>query len=726
MRAVNLRPLATFCLSFFLFSIIVSAEAWNKLPAAAALALLSAFLFFIFEKLGRNYYVRTAAIIVLALCASILFTLFFIDRPMEKYSEYEGEHTVSGKICEIVWSTSYGSKYVAELRSIDGEEVSFRVSLEGGEMLRRGDTFKAQITLGELTSHEEFDSRRYFINKGAYLAASASELDYTGKDPDFTDRLYEINQELSAKLVIMMGKENGGIAASMLLGNRDYLSEDFSDAVNKLGLSHIIALSGMHLTVLCVMLSIVLSNFGAKASRLCSIPIVAAYIMLTGFFASIVRAGIMLACCNLISLTGKSTDSPTNLGISAMLITVFDPASVCDIGFQLSVFAMLGVYASLKFMGEDKLEFDNPKTKVVKNALLPFAMSIFATASTMIPVIFYFGYITPAAIIASVPFSFAGDMILWFSPFALIFGGIPFVGDVFCNLCSFPCTEFNKLAVLFGSSNKLTVEVSEGPQLWCAVLFSVVFMMIFVMDTKKMRRSFAIISAAFLLMFAGITGYVTYKEYNSVILTPVETASGEGMVVSGRDKSIAVDISNGSSKMYRYISDAALDMRLDYIDALIIVNPHSAHAYYIEELTDKFRIGTVYMPDEDASHYVASAMNEDINIEYYVQGESFDMEMFKLFTYEDVYLSRSKVPVVRLAIQTEDKSLFYLGAAAEEAGIFPDASDYLWIGGYGPKNKNQMTFSPTSDELMISEKTADYYPVSATKTTDQSAVLLEP
>ena len=388
MKPINLRPLATFCLSFYLFGIILSADTFNKLPYAVALLALSALLFFISYKVNRNLYVRSVAIIVLALCASLSFISFGIDRPMKQCLMYEGEHQVSGKICDVKWTTSFSCGYLAQINEMDGEKVDFKVALEGDDIMNRGDLFEAWVDIGQIKSTDEFDSKRYYLSQGAFLSAYAEDLIYTGEDITLADKLSFINESLSARFLILMGEEDGGLAASMFLGNRDYLQEDFYTSVRNLGLAHVIALSGMHLTVICAMLSIFLSNIDARASRLCTIFIVAFYIFLTGFFASIVRAGVMLTCYNLLTYSGRSNDQPTNLGISAVLIVLFDPFSICDIGFQLSVFAMLGVFATLKVMGGDiafasevQITAGTLPFAAMYTAMIPSSVTIFPATS---------------------------------------------------------------------------------------------------------------------------------------------------------------------------------------------------------------------------------------------------------------------------------------------------------------------------------------------------------
>ncbi len=708
MKSVNLRPLATFCLSFFLFAIILSAENSHKLPYAVAFLALPALLFFISRKCGRNLYVRTAAIIILALSTALSFTYLTIDKPLEEFSAYHGEHYVSGKILNVQWAKSSGSGYVAEIYEIDGKKVDLKVALTDDDIFARGDLFEGKVTFSPLKSNENFDSRRYYLSFGAFLSAEGVDINYNGQSINISDRLDNLNKILSARFLLLMGEENGGLAASMFLGNRDYLQDDFYSAVKNLGLAHVIALSGMHLTVICAMLSIFLSNIGAKAGRLCTIVIVAFYIILTGFFASIVRAGIMLTCYNLITFSKRATDQPTNLGISALLIVLFDPYSLFDIGFQLSVAAMLGVFATLKIFGGD-IAFDDTKTRTIKALLLPIAMSFISMAFTMIPVVVYFGYITPAAIIATVPFAWFGDLILWISPLVLLLGSIPFIGDVISALCSYPCIAFDRFALMFGSSNKIVVDVTNTLLICLAFLFSICFMMIFVIDSKKARRIVLGISMAFLAVFTIASSIIGWQEHNSVVSYSIYEKSGEGLVVSCKNDCIAIDISNGSKSVYRSIAQSAVNLRADDIDSLFIVNPHKSHASYMKYITDNISVSAIYMPDEEDSYKIAELMPENIKIVYYSQGYSFEFDKYKLITYEDVYISRSVVPVVRLKIETEDKSFFYLGASAEEANVMLESSDYLLVGSYGPKYKSEPSLEYNSENIFTLGALDEYY-----------------
>ena len=164
MKPVTLRPLATFCLSFYLFAIIVSTDSGNKLPIAAALFAFSVLLFFIFRRTNRNLYVKSVAIIVLALSAAFAFTAFTIDKPMREYSIYEGEHHVTGKICNVEWTSSYSCGYVAKIMEVDGETVELKVALSG--MISSAE----EISLKEMLFFRRLKQTRILIQDDIILA----------------------------------------------------------------------------------------------------------------------------------------------------------------------------------------------------------------------------------------------------------------------------------------------------------------------------------------------------------------------------------------------------------------------------------------------------------------------------------------------------------------------------------------------------------------------------
>ena len=104
--------------------------------------------------------------------------------------------------------------------------------------------------------------------------------------------------------------ETGGLLGAILLGDRTYLSGQTSLDFSRIGISHVLALSGMHLAILILGIEKLLSLIGIskKARYIITIILTLAYVALTGFSVSVVRAGIMLiirSLLHLISMVSK-------------------------------------------------------------------------------------------------------------------------------------------------------------------------------------------------------------------------------------------------------------------------------------------------------------------------------------------------------------------------------------------------------------------------------------
>ena len=313
MKAVHLRPLCIFCLSFYFASVFMPRGGAEKLLLAGVLALISAALFGIYIKTDGSRWIRSISILLAAVAASSAFTYAFIDLHARQDRALAGEREIRGRITEVLYSKSYGSAYLAKLTEIDGEECSVTVRLESGEYYERGDVFSGEGVLCGI--EEETDSGYYFSN-GIYLECTENELRYEGYHPDVFDRMYRINNVLTAKLVMLLGEDSGGIAATVFLGNDRYLPVRFDIAMKNMGITHLTALSGMHLTVVCGMLTLILRRIGRRIALAGTLMPVGFYILLTGCCASIVRAGIMLTCLSILYFLGRDADMMTDLAIT--------------------------------------------------------------------------------------------------------------------------------------------------------------------------------------------------------------------------------------------------------------------------------------------------------------------------------------------------------------------------------------------------------------------------
>lgn len=231
------------------------------------------------------------------------------------------------------------------LTELNGTPCNIKVSCSAFPACEPGDRFEATFTLREILSDKY---RQSWFADGVYLEAEYVG-NYTSLDPSgaWIFRLYRLRQALSHTLCVWMPDELGGMEAAMLLGDKSRLAQTVEEDFRTAGVSHMLAISGLHLSLLCGLFS----AGGKRKSFFRPYLAVQAiltgfYMALTGFSVSVLRAGAIY----LVSLLGYALLQPpdllTSLGLAAVLIGLPNAYAPCDMGFQLSFCGVLGVQLS--------------------------------------------------------------------------------------------------------------------------------------------------------------------------------------------------------------------------------------------------------------------------------------------------------------------------------------------------------------------------------------------
>ncbi len=138
------------------------------------------------------------------------------------------------------------------------------------------------------------------------------------------------------------------VVAAMSLGDKSALSRDVKRAYSVSGASHVLALSGLHLGIIYMLLSLFLPRRRWPAlSQLLMILVVWAFVLLVGMPVSAVRSAVMLTIYGVLSIGRRNKMSVNVLAFTAFLMLMWNPAWLFDVGFQMSFMA---VWAILLFV----------------------------------------------------------------------------------------------------------------------------------------------------------------------------------------------------------------------------------------------------------------------------------------------------------------------------------------------------------------------------------------
>ena len=166
----------------------------------------------------------------------------------------------------------------------------------------------------------------------------------TTEKEDFLARLRE-----TGALVLSQGldahPEERSLILAMTLGLRAELPKKLTEAFRRAGTIHIFAISGLHVVVVAGILAFALGTLGISRHRwFCFLaPFITGYVILTGAPASAMRAGLMVGLYYLGPLLGRKPDPLNTLSATVILLLLFSPLQLRELGFILSFSMVLGL-----------------------------------------------------------------------------------------------------------------------------------------------------------------------------------------------------------------------------------------------------------------------------------------------------------------------------------------------------------------------------------------------
>jgi len=214
-----------------------------------------------------------------------------------------------------------------------------------------GDVLLIQGLLQEPNNFSDFDYKKYLAGKGIYALFYYPNIQYfENSNLSFSSRLmkgvYGVKWKLKKAINKGLPEPEAGLANALLLGYKKALYVDDREAFSKAGLSHLIVISGAHVTILS---SLILSFFiflglSKKASLRFVFLFLFTYPFLVGLSSSSVRASIMGALLFIAYYYGRLSNMLNAVVFAANIMLLFRPLSLfIDVGFQLSFAAVLGI-----------------------------------------------------------------------------------------------------------------------------------------------------------------------------------------------------------------------------------------------------------------------------------------------------------------------------------------------------------------------------------------------
>ena len=383
----------------FLTGIVIgplSTWPWWLLAAPLPLFLLAVFI----RRLRKELII--AAICLLVLAGGALryqSSLHTVNSAMLQYYNNGGNARITGIVANYpqVKGSSLEFQFSASKISISGNTAA----VTGNALVRL--PFYRQYHYGDLLElsgkpetpeqFEDFDYKNFLANQGIYSVINypGTALLGTGGGIAPMAWIYGLRERLAESLSSCLPEPQGSLACAILLGLRGNLPDSLLQSFYATGTTHLIAISGMNLTIVLGMIfAAAIWLFGRKNGLYIwiSLALIWLYTILTGMPATMVRATIMGSVFLLAELLGRQRSGPAALALAGALMAAFDPAVLRDVSFQLSFLSMLGlVYITpylTAFAGPPRVGKSSKYVYYLKSFMgISFGATIAAVAATL-------------------------------------------------------------------------------------------------------------------------------------------------------------------------------------------------------------------------------------------------------------------------------------------------------------------------------------------------------
>ena len=529
-------------------------------------------------------------------CLAFFGYAFFVLGPAAAMDSVETEVTI--RVTDYSWQTEYGIAADGELE-LSGRRYKVRFYVNEDRQLEPGDVVQMRARL-RLTDEGGEQEPTFHRTSGILLLVYPRGTPAVEEgEPSWRDLPALWAQRLEEILSEAFPADAAAFAKALLLGDKSDLLWSQSRDFSRSGISHIVAVSGLHVSILFAFFSM------ATGKRrflmvLLGIPVLLLFGAMAGFTASVTRAVIMQIIFLLALALNREYDPPTALAAAGLAMLVQCPLVIAGIGFQLSFASVAGIFLFYEKLSNWLGNWLPGKGKTLRGRLERFfkssvAVTLSATVLTVPLTAIHFGLVSLVGVVTN---------LLVLPVVSLIFYGVMAV----CALGCFHMGAATLLARGMAWPIRYVLTVAHAmAKLPLAAVYTIspyiVLWLVFVYGllgwlllTKKKRPGVVAGMGALALCISLMLSFVepltcTYR------VTVLDVGQGQSILLQSQGSTFLVDCGGDRGEEAADIAaDHLLSQGITRLDGLILTHYDRDHAGGVPFLAERIEIERVYLP----------------------------------------------------------------------------------------------------------------------------------
>lgn len=531
----------------------------------------------------------------------IISSLFLLSKMIVKDKGYE---TYSGIVIKVEEKERYNKLTVRKMfekvivydYSFAEVEISDKVYVEGNN------------------SKIESNSNEYEFNYYNYLMSTTTVSIIKGNVCDVEEKinLYTLKKYIYRYLEYF-DEESKAYIKALVFGDNTLINEESKEKIQINGISHLFAISGLHISLLIAILETILKRIKAKDSDKIICIILGIYIVLTSFAISVLRAVFMHYLKVLNKKYNLDLSSLDIISILFMLFVITNPLVIYNMSFKLSFLATFIIILLSQTMKAYNLN--------IKNIYSTFLMTIVVQIGTLPIVININNSYNLMSIFANLIFVYLISFIVLPLSFIVLF--LPFLNKVY----QYVILGFEWINVYIGTNLNVNIDVPSFDKFEIIIFYILLVLILMIRNRKIIFITFVFIFMFFNKANLNIIGKVTFLSLYEGDSIVIDLPLNNGVAV--------IDTGTGSGNTLSNYLRASGIRRIKY---LILTHNHSDHNGEAKKIIEEFDVSNVIVHAYDSSEL------------------SFLSNVYKIKAGDEFYLSNVKFRCLNPKINNNDEN----------------------------------------------------------------------
>ena len=624
--------IAFLCIGYIVFSIILCLFNVNKKWIVFLSFVLIGCIYI--NVLDNNYEAKYVNI-----SEKVSIKAIIISEPVDK--DYKKTYTI--KVEEINGDKKYkNTKLLLDIKKSElKEEPEFGDEIEIIGELKKPNGAR---------NYKGIDYKQYLKSKKIYATVSSENYKIISKNKiDIISKVINsVQNNMKSNINKILNEEEAALCIGILVGDREAISEQTEDNFKKSNLTHMLAVSGSHITYIINALAMLLGKTSKRTSKIFTIIILIFFMALTGFTFSVIRACIMGILVLLASLMYRKPDTINNLGISSFIILLFNPYAISDAGFLLSYGGTIGIVL-LGDKIENAIYKEENKNKNIINKIIKYiiiSFSITLSANLIIIPIMAYNFST-----VSFTFWISNILAAPIMEIATIFGFIiyfisiffiplaKFLG-IFLNLLLYLLLKIAEVSSLIPGSS---IYIKTPYIIECIIYYLFIVLWLkwdYIKNAIKVKKILKVLvaSSILLIIFSSVLIYyypktlkIYFVDVGQGDCTLIKTPTNKHILTDGGGSEFG-NFDVGESTLLPYL----LDRRITTIDYMLISHFDSDHIDGLFAVMENLKIKNIIISKqgEKSDNFIRFqelVKNKKVNVLVVKKGDRIQIDKYSYF-----------------------------------------------------------------------------------------------